>query len=468
MGRSGGKNKNSQNKTISRSRSVLSIQNAGRVMSRSERSENAKEVLESLGDDIVLNDPALALALINHDEIKRSEFDNSVETTTDPAWIAAHGTDQVDISKTDFDDLPEDIKEDSLREANLILSEWMDEAELRSFAPMAMHPGSVGRNEEQFFVPVAKIIESQLQYLTEEIKADLDAGPNPSYEEGDAYWPDGFVPRHQQILDDADKEVKKAEDELALTERFASESKAIADHARWAAEKTSQNPEDVVKDIISNPSEYKDRIPSIAENVSDHSYDSRAIVSDLATKEIANPKEAAQDIEKYIQSATDRLDRANVSRDMKRKIIRKVPDNIVSKEYAKAHRAGHEKEMARRGLEEAASIASYAKWEAEKTGKSPEEVIDEIKTNPESYKAGIPEIAKNIKDHTKSSWQMTIAGAKDIVSGESKNSLEDYERQQAFKEEEALVSARRRSREKDIIQKVTDPEENWDYNTVYP
>lgn len=87
----------------------------------SEEIPNIAKEQEQRGEDIT------ALASAFHDDWRKTRkqedgsFEPRIKDTKDEAWIYQHGTSQVDIANTEFDDLPEDWQSENNAAAAVIL-----------------------------------------------------------------------------------------------------------------------------------------------------------------------------------------------------------------------------------------------------------------------------------------------------------------------------------------------------------
>ena len=84
-------------------------------------------------------------------KLEDGTYNPRMKPTSDAKWIAAHGTDQVDIANTSFEDLPADWQEENLlagREAVDIVGDvtTMDEAGIRA-ASIKVHEAWVARKQ---------------------------------------------------------------------------------------------------------------------------------------------------------------------------------------------------------------------------------------------------------------------------------------------------------------------------------
>lgn len=68
-------------------------------------------------------------------------YEPRFKTTQDQAWIEAHGTDQVDIASTSFENLPSDWRSENLAAAKVAL-------EMRGVVGRAIHEAWLNRHPE--------------------------------------------------------------------------------------------------------------------------------------------------------------------------------------------------------------------------------------------------------------------------------------------------------------------------------
>jgi hypothetical protein len=82
-------------------------------------------------------------------------FEPRVKTTKDEAWIEAHGTDQVDIANTDFENLPSDWQAENKAAAEVIVNVFeahngqvgLDNPATRTNIGETVHAAWLSRNE---------------------------------------------------------------------------------------------------------------------------------------------------------------------------------------------------------------------------------------------------------------------------------------------------------------------------------